>query len=80
MKSQAPEESMDLNTADGDTELVAHVECRLGGQVGDFGLVVAAKGLILRGRADTYHAKQLAQQLVMEETRLPILANEIEVC
>ena len=42
-------------------------------------LVVVDKGLILRGYAHTYYAKQLAQHWVMEATRLPILANEIEV-
>jgi hypothetical protein len=36
-------------------------------------------GVILRGHSQTYYAKQLAQQAVMEATRLRILANEIEV-
>jgi hypothetical protein len=37
------------------------------------------KGLILRGYAHAYDAKQLAQDAVMVATELPILANEIEV-
>jgi hypothetical protein len=36
-------------------------------------------GLVLRGRAHTYYAKQLAQHAVMDNHPLPILANEIEV-
>jgi len=79
MNGQTPEQSIDLGTANGATELEAHVQCRLGGQVRDFRLVVADKGLILHGHAHTYYAKLLAQHAVMEATRLPILANEIEV-
>jgi hypothetical protein len=36
-------------------------------------------GLVLRGRAHTYDAKQLAQHAAMESTTLPILENEIVV-
>jgi hypothetical protein len=42
-------------------------------------LVLQHDGLILQGDALTYYAKQLAQHAIMKETRLPILANEIEV-
>jgi hypothetical protein len=35
--------------------------------------------LILRGRAHTYYAKQLAQHAVMEVIELRIVTNEIEV-
>jgi hypothetical protein len=79
MKGQTTETSFHLGTANGVTELEAHVQCRLGEQVREFRLVVVDKGLILRGRAHTYHAKQLAQHAVMETSGLPILANEIEV-
>jgi hypothetical protein len=37
-------------------------------------------GVILRGVAYSFYAKQLAQHSVMEITKLPVLANEIEVC
>jgi hypothetical protein len=80
MKGPTTEPSIDLATANGATELEAHVQCRLGGQVREFRLVVVDGGLILRGRAHTYYAKQLAQHAVMEATGMPILANEIEVC
>jgi hypothetical protein len=56
-----------------------HVRSRLIGQVGDFELVVRGEGLVLRGRARSYYAKQLAQHAVMVVTSLPIWANEIEV-
>jgi hypothetical protein len=79
MNGQGSEPGIDPGTADGARELEARVRCRLSGRVRDFRLDVADKGLILRGHARTYYAKQLAQQAVMEATRLPILANEIEV-
>ena len=55
------------------------IERRLGNRVRDLRVVVRATGLILQGRAATYHAKQLAQHAAMEVTNLPILANDIEV-
>jgi hypothetical protein len=55
------------------------VRRRLTGQVRDFQLVLIEHRLVLRGQAQTYYAKQLAQHAVMEETDLPIQANEIEV-
>ena len=79
MNGQACEQRIDLTTVNGATELEAHIQCRLGGHVRDLRLVVAEKGLILRGHARTYYAKQLVQHAVMEATKLPILANEIEV-
>jgi hypothetical protein len=60
-------------------ELEARVLRRLGGQVCDFEIVITDDGVYLRGRAQTYHAKQLAQHAVMAATAIPILANEIEV-
>lgn len=56
------------------------VQRRLGGRVKDLRIVVRSNGLILQGRATTYHAKQLAQHVAMELAPLPILANDIEVC
>jgi hypothetical protein len=56
-----------------------HLRHRLNGVVRDFQLVPSEQGLILRGRARTYHAKQLAQHAVMEATSLSIRVNEIEV-
>src|SRR5512135_257889 len=60
-------------------QLRARVSSRLGGRVPDIRLLVQEGGIILQGRSRTYYAKPLAQQAVMEETDLPVLANEIEV-
>jgi hypothetical protein len=55
------------------------VKRRLGSRVRDLRVIVRRDGVILTGRASTYHAKQLAQHAAMELGALPILANDIEV-
>jgi hypothetical protein len=55
------------------------VQARLSGRVRDLRIRVRDHGLILQGQARTYYAKQLAQQLAMTASALPVLANEIEV-
>jgi hypothetical protein len=55
------------------------IERRVGNQIRNLKVVMRDTGLILQGRAATYHAKQLAQHAAMEVATLPILANEIEV-
>jgi hypothetical protein len=60
-------------------QLVASVKCQLAGRVSDLRLLPRDKGLVLQGRAHSYYAKQLAQQVVMQATQLPLLANDIEV-
>ncbi len=52
---------------------------RLGSRIHDLRLVFQQSGVVLHGRSETYHAKQIAQHAVMEFSRLPIVANEIEV-
>jgi hypothetical protein len=79
MKGPTSEPSRDLATAGGVTELEASIQCRLAGYVREFRLVVVDKGLVLRGHAHSYYAKQLAQHAVLERTELRIFANEIEV-
>jgi osmotically-inducible protein OsmY len=51
----------------------------VGGQLRDFRVLVRAEGLVLQGCAQTYHAKQQAEDAVRATTGVPILANEIEV-
>jgi hypothetical protein len=51
----------------------------LRGRLSDFRLELCGQGVILHGRARSYHAKQLAQQAVMRGTELPIVRNGIEV-
>jgi hypothetical protein len=60
-------------------KLELHLQLRLNGRVRDLRVDVAENGLVIRGRAMTYYAKQLAQHIVMEMTSTPILANEIHV-
>ncbi len=79
METQTLEKDIDAAASDGAIKVEASVRCRLSGRLRDFRLVVRDRGLILRGRTHTYYAKQLAQQAVMEATRFPILANDIEV-
>jgi len=53
----------------------AHLKGRIEGlQVRETG-----EGIVLRGYARTFYAKQLAQHAVMCETDMRIAANEIEV-
>ena len=52
---------------------------RLGNRVRDLRVRIHPGGMILQGRTATYHAKQLAQHVVMTVTTVPIAANEIEV-
>jgi hypothetical protein len=59
--------------------LEEHIQSRLTGRVHDLRLVLHEGGLVLRGHAHTYYAKQLAQHAVMDAMSLPIRANEIDV-
>ena len=60
-------------------QLEAHLQSRLGSRVRHVRVVHQHEGVILRGSVSRYHAKQLAQHLIMQITKLPLLANEIEV-
>ena len=55
------------------------LQTRLGSRIRDLRVQLLSSGLILHGRATTYHAKQLAQHAAMELSEYPILANDIEV-
>ena len=79
MQTFPPQQKIDLTTADGITEMEMKVECLLDGDIHNFQILVEDKGLTLQGQTRTYHAKQLAYDLVLEASDLPILANEIEV-
>ena len=56
-----------------------NIRRRLAGSVRNLHLILSDDGLVMRGCVRTYYSKQLAQHAVMEFTKLPILANEIEV-
>lgn len=59
--------------------LEALLNRRLGNRIRDLRVQVLAGGIVLHGRASTYHAKQLATHAAMEVATRPILANDIEV-
>lgn len=73
------DDDLDIVLRDEIDNLEGNVRRELNGRVRDFRLLLQAEGLILQGYAFTYHAKQLAQHAIMQATRLPILANDIEV-
>ena len=60
-------------------QLVVSLQSQLAGRVSDLRLLLRDNGLVLQGRARSYYAKQLAQQVAMKATDLPLLANDIEV-
>ena len=62
-----------------DERLEILLQRRLGNRIRDLRVLIRPGGVILQGRAQTYHAKQLAQHAVMELASLPILANDIDV-
>jgi len=63
-----------------EASLELQVQRRVGSRVRDLRVLVRSTGVILQGRASTYHAKQLAQHAAMEILGRPVVANEIEVC
>jgi hypothetical protein len=66
-------------TSESLARIAEHIQRRLAGRVRDLQVFLREQTLVLRGHADTYHAKQLAQHEIMEAVSLPIRANEIEV-
>ncbi len=60
-------------------DLEERLQTDLGSRVRNITLQAWDGGVIIRGTAHTYHAKQLAQHAVMAATGYRIVANEIEV-
>ncbi len=60
--------------------LEALLNRRLGNRIRNLRVRVHPQGVVLQGRAATYHAKQLAQHALAEMTDLPFASNDIEVC
>ena len=52
---------------------------KLRGRVAGLRIEPCGAGVVLRGTARSFYAKQLAQHAVMTGTDLPIVRNEIEV-
>jgi hypothetical protein len=61
------------------SQLQLLIQTRLGKGVSNFQLILVDGGWVIRGRTQTYYAKQLAQEAVMELTDVPIIANSIQV-
>lgn len=58
-----------------------YIERRASGRIRDLHVVCSEESIILQGRSRTYHAKQLAQQAVLDLTGgHPLLTNQIVVC
>jgi len=61
--------------------LEGYIERRASGRIRDLHVVCCDDTIILQGRSRTYHAKQLAQQAVLDITDgHQVLTNEIVVC
>jgi hypothetical protein len=60
-------------------QLEVHLKGELNGRIRDAKLLARHGGLVITGFARSFHTKQLAQQILMRTTDLPIVANEIEV-
>jgi len=60
--------------------LESHITRRSRGQIRDLHVSLVGGRIVLRGRSRTYHAKQLAQEAVLDVTGgTPALINEIVV-
>lgn len=52
---------------------------RLGNRIRDLRVVEQGSGIVLQGRTDTYHARELAHQTAEELTAFPCIVNDIEI-
>lgn len=59
--------------------LEAALLSRLAGRIKFLQVRLQDDSLVLEGQTATYYAKQLAQEVLMQHSRLPIRANAIEV-
>jgi hypothetical protein len=79
MESQMMDPSIPCDGRDELVLLEADIQRHLRHYVRDFRMAVRDGGLVLCGRTRTYYGKQLVQHEVMERSRLPIRANNIDV-
>jgi len=62
-------------------QIEGHIERKASGRIRDLHVVCSGESIILQGRSRTYHAKQLAQQAVLDLTDgCQLLTNQIVVC
>ena len=81
---EAGSDTRGLGLLKGESELAerieGHIERRASGRIRDLHVVCSEGMIILMGRSRTYHAKQLAQEAVLDLTDgFPALANQIVV-
>jgi hypothetical protein len=68
-------------TSDLAERLEGYIEQKASGRIRDLHVVCSDDEIILQGRSRTYHAKQLAQQAVLDFTDgHTLLTNQIVVC
>jgi hypothetical protein len=79
MESQTMVQSIECEGRDELAQLETDLQSRLRHYIRDFRMTIRDGGLILYGHTRTYYGKQLAQHGVMERSRLPIRANNIDV-
>ena len=79
MPTTTPEKSIEDRPAGLIEQIESRIRRRVGGRLSYLHVAIQGGGLVLRGRTQTHHAKQLALQAAMESTELTILANEILV-
>lgn len=65
--------------ADDIARMENRIQHQLGKRIRDLRLEIRHSGIVLKGRARTYHARQLAQHAVCAATDVPIVENEIDV-
>jgi hypothetical protein len=69
------------STKDLAERIEGYIELKASGRIRDLHVVCSDDMIILQGRSRTYHAKQLAQQAVLDLTDAhTVLTNEIVVC
>ena len=59
--------------------LETSLQACLSGRICGLRILLRESGIVLRGLAHTYYAKQLVQHAIMARTTVPIVANEIKV-
>jgi hypothetical protein len=80
-ETRSPGRGRSQSTKDLAERLEGYIELKASGRIRDLHVVCSDDRIILQGRSRTYHAKQLAQQAVLDLTDgHTLLTNQIEVC
>jgi hypothetical protein len=60
-------------------EVATFLGRRMGRRLRELRVIIQEGAVILRGQVSTYYDKQRAQHVIMDEIKLQVLANKIEV-